>query len=474
MADIITDLSGLSSASFYSYFYYDSFNPGVGEYGETVFQYRSSTGFPTDSFRIVAISGQVVTIEFNEPNWRGGYDSAKVIFDFTLEAHNESLLILTNVSIGTRFILSEIPVSANDLIAVSETGQTGTVFNYEYLGNGETEPVAPFDIAIPCFAEGTLVATPEGERPVETLAEGDVVLTASGEARAIKWVGTSLVRPSRRRNPQQVNPVRIRAGAFGESLPARDLRVSPGHAIFVDGVLIPAGLLVNGATIVQEEVDEIRYYHVELESHDVLLAEGLPCESYLDDGNRSSFANAGEHAVLNGRLDPKSWDDACAPMVAAGPQLAAVQASLAVRAEELGWVKSEDADLRLVVDGAELAPIMARGNRFWFQAPAASSLRLASNSGVLAHVIPGLAIDGRRLGVAIADLRVNGVGVDLEGEAFGEGFHMVERFEDAAWRWTDGDAALGLVLDAPSMIEVALHMVAPSWTRPAAGLAIAA
>ncbi len=93
-------------------------------------------------------------------------------------------------------------------------------------------------------------------------------------------------------------------GAFGDGLPIRDLILSPGHAVFVDGVLVPVGPLVNGATIVQEEVESVRYFHVELDAHDVILAEGLPCESYLDDANRETFANSPQHTALHGRLDP--------------------------------------------------------------------------------------------------------------------------------------------------------------------------
>src|SRR5262249_3359602 len=154
--------------------------------------------------------------------------------------------------------------------------------------------------------------------------------------------------------------------------------------------------LVNGATVLQQSVQSIRYFHVELDSHDVLLAEGLPCESYLDDGNRSSFSNAREHIALHGRLDPKSWADACAPMVAAGPQLEDVQRRLAARAEALGWVKTDAADLVIVSDGVRVAPVHTSGNRFWFAVPAAKEIALHSNSGVLAHVMPGFT-DRRQL-----------------------------------------------------------------------------
>ncbi|MES2022129.1 MAG: Hint domain-containing protein [Pseudomonadota bacterium] len=315
-----------------------------------------------------------------------------------------------------------------------------------------------------CFAEGTRIATTTGPVAVEALSVGDQVLTASGAVRPVKWIGQMLARPSRHVRPGEVNPVRITAHAFAPNQPERDLRVSPGHAILVDGVLVPAGDLVNGATIVQEEVEQVRYFHVELDSHDVLLAEGLPCESYLDDGNRASFANADDFTQLHGRLDPKSWDDACAPIVAAGPQLLEIQQRLHDRAEQLGWTRTEDPELTILADGTSFAPVYRAGNRYQFAVPAASELRLRSNNGVLSQVVPGLG-DGRRLGVAVSRLVINGQSIALDSDSFGAGFYPAERHDDHGWRWTNGDAALPGV-DAPAMIEVELAMVVPSWARP--------
>ena len=323
-----------------------------------------------------------------------------------------------------------------------------------------------------CFAEGTMIDTPAGPVAVEDLVEGGAVLTASGAVRPIRWIGAMTARPAYHPRPNEVNPVRVKAGAFGERLPRRDVRLSPGHAVFVDGVLVPVGQLVNGATIVQEEVARIRYFHVELDTHDVLLAEGLPCESYLDDGNRATFANADAVTDLNGRLDPMSWDDACAPLVAAGPQLGEVRQRLHARAEALGWVRSEEPELRLTVDGAEVMPLRREGGRYWFALPAGGAVTLSSNAGVLAQTMPGAA-DTRRLGVAVAELRIDGAAVALDDAAFGAGFHPVERQGDAAWRWTDGAALLARPAGAAT-VEIALAMVAPSWVRPVPTLRIAA
>jgi hypothetical protein len=117
-------------------------------------------------------------------------------------------------------------------------------------------------------------------------------------------------------------------------MPHRDLLLSPHHAVFTGGVLIPIRHLINGTTIAQVEVDEITYWHVELESHDVILAEGLPCESYLDTGNRSAFANGGVAVQLHPNFTMRVWEaESCAKLVAAGPELADARRMLLERAE---------------------------------------------------------------------------------------------------------------------------------------------
>jgi hypothetical protein len=164
-------------------------------------------------------------------------------------------------------------------LVVSTTAQTfGTI----------SETFTPAFV-LACFASATRIATPEGEVAVEALREGQQVLTASGETAPIVWLGHRISDCSAHPRPEEVWPVRIRAGAFGAKLPVRDLSLSPDHAVLVDGVLVPARYLVNGSTITREQVDEVTYWHVELPAHGVLLAEGLPCESYLDTGNRAVF-----------------------------------------------------------------------------------------------------------------------------------------------------------------------------------------
>jgi hypothetical protein len=195
---------------------------------------------------------------------------------------------------------------------------------------GATGPVAP------CFAAGTRIATPQGERRVETLQPGDEVLTADGAVEAVRWVGRRrLARLDAHPAPQTVQPVCIAAGAFGPGAPHRDLVLSPGHAVFVEGCLIPAARLINGRTVVQLHWTQVEYFHVELRRHDVLLAEGLAVESYLDCDNRGDFENGGATLTLHPRFAALAHEAACAPLTVCGPVVERVRRRLARRAAAL-------------------------------------------------------------------------------------------------------------------------------------------
>jgi hypothetical protein len=155
-------------------------------------------------------------------------------------------------------------------------------------GDGLNEVFTPV-VSPACFASGTHIETPDGEVAVEALREGQHVITASGRSAPVVWLGNRSVYCRQYPCPQDVWPMRVSAGAFGPDQPHRDLLLSPDHAVFVDGALIPIRYLVNDVTVAQQKIDEVTYWHVELARHEVLLAEGLACESYLDTGNRGAF-----------------------------------------------------------------------------------------------------------------------------------------------------------------------------------------
>ena len=219
------------------------------------------------------------------------------------------------------------------LVADGAGNLYGTTSSGGDLGGGRLGDGTIFELTdtgfMPCFHQGTRLATSGGTVAVEALRVGDLVLTQSGAARPVVWLGHRRLDCRRHPRPRAVWPVRIRAGAFGQGRPARDLRLSPDHALFLDGVLIPVHCLLDGISIAQEQAEIVVYWHVELARHDVLLAEGLPCESFLDTGNRAAFGGVGPVVQLHPDFCQRSWDgDACAPLVLAGPQLTRIQARL--------------------------------------------------------------------------------------------------------------------------------------------------
>jgi hypothetical protein len=152
---------------------------------------------------------------------------------------------------------------------------------------------------IACYCRGTQILTDKGEVAVEDLAIGDAVATVSGQARPIKWIGRRSYGGRFILGRKDILPVCFKAGSLSEGLPRRDLFISPHHAMYLEGVLIEARDLVNGVSIVQaEQVDKVEYFHIELDSHDVIVAEGAPSETFLDDNSRAMFHNAHEYSAL--------------------------------------------------------------------------------------------------------------------------------------------------------------------------------
>ncbi len=182
-------------------------------------------------------------------------------------------------------------------------------------------------IQVGCFAAGTRIAGPSSEVPVEALRVGDSVALAGGGEAELVWIGCRTVDATRHPRPHQVWPIRISAGAFGPGLPHRDLFLSPDHAVFVEQVLIPVKHLINGTTIAQVPMDQITYYHLELPRHDVVLAHGLPAESFLDVKDGPNYANRSGSITLRPDSTTRTWEAlGCARLVVTGPELQAARA----------------------------------------------------------------------------------------------------------------------------------------------------
>ena len=180
----------------------------------------------------------------------------------------------------------------------------------------------------PCYCRGTLILTDRGNVPVEQLEVGDLIQTRSNGLRPIHWIGRRSYSGTFANGNRDILPVTFRKGSLGKNIPEQDLSVSPLHAMYLDGVLIPALSLVNGTSIVQaERMDEVAYFHIELESHDVIFANGAESETFVDDSSRGMFHNAADYSVLYPNAEPVPAQY-CAPRVEEGSLLAAVRSRL--------------------------------------------------------------------------------------------------------------------------------------------------
>lgn len=153
-----------------------------------------------------------------------------------------------------------------------------------------------------CFLRGTLIQTPDGETPIEELKVGTIVDTLRGPM-PIKWIGRRKFEKTSTSWHWSVAPIRIKRFALSDQYPRRDLILSPHHSLFIDGLLIPVQWLVNGSTITFADTDgreAIEYFHIEMETHEVIFAEGTPAETLFVECGREQFGNFVEYEKLYG------------------------------------------------------------------------------------------------------------------------------------------------------------------------------
>ena len=179
------------------------------------------------------------------------------------------------------------------------------------IADGEDSFIEQFATAgtANCFLTGTLIDTPTGSRRVEDLGIGDDILTADGRVVSVFWNAHQTLRMFQR--GPHTDPVRIVAGALGNGLPSSDLVLTADHGLMVDDLLINASALVNGDSIrfvqLWEMPGRMTFHHVETEAHDVILANGVPAETFIDYVGRAAFDNHAEYLDLYGceRLIPE-------------------------------------------------------------------------------------------------------------------------------------------------------------------------
>ncbi len=318
------------------------------------------------------------------------------------------------------------------------------------------------DASAVCYVRGTHLATLTGERKIEDLNAGDMVVTLRGADRvpcAVKWIGRRRIDLTKHRRPETVAPVCISAGAIGENIPHRNLYVSPDHAIFIDGKLICARQLVNGTTIRWETGrTSVEYFHVALDGHAIILAEGLSAESYLETGNGGFFADSGMPLTLHPNLTneedyPARDVGSCAPFVCDQNDVRPVWQCLVERAAELGQAISVpeteiDPALRIIANDRTLRSVRHQDGWYTFVLPKGTkSVRVVSRAGALTDTQPWQE-DRRRFGVYVERIvvrdgsRVREIPVDHPD--LSRGWWAVDRCGVALHRWTAGDAVLPL------------------------------
>jgi hypothetical protein len=333
-------------------------------------------------------------------------------------------------------------------------------------GNGGT------DITFSCFLEGTRVTGATGEVAIEDLHVGDLVATLVDGAwrmAPVKWLGQRIVNAADLPHDDGY-PIRIKAHAIADTVPRRDLLVTGDHGILLGGALIPARMLVNGRTItVDDAIKRYRFYHIELEQHAFLCAEGLAAESYLDTGNRANFSNAG---VVTLRPDWQAEAPAAArvflPLTVDRAVVEPIWKSLEIRAIGRGVrgrpakPATNDPDLRLLTEDGETCRFSrgTNGDYRFAIPPDARVVRLLSRTARPSDVEGPFVDDRRALGVAVHRIVItdgeDAREIDFSAEDL-SGWHAPE----PAARWTRGDT--WLYLDAsphPRILIIRLSQMA--------------
>jgi len=323
-----------------------------------------------------------------------------------------------------------------------------------------------------CFAECTRIDTIDGPVAVEDLQPGARVLAWRQGVAEVRWTGHRRIDCARHPRPWDVWPIRVRAGAFGADRPHADVVLSPDHAVLWGGTLIPVRYLVNGATVVQEPMATVTYWHVELPEHDVMFAAGLEVESYLDTGNRAAFANGGPATMLHANFARGIWATrGCAPLAIDGEVVQAARMRLREQAPSCGY-RIRAAAPRIMASGRTILPVGISGDMHRFIVPARQELiEIVSSSAIPAEIdVDGT--DTRRLGVMVTGIVFRHVrrsyGLPLGRIPEGNGFHHLEHAGKRRWRWTSGAARLAVPAtfrDAPMIVDLRIAAAQACWVQ---------
>ncbi|QDH26031.1 hypothetical protein D5366_11430 (plasmid) [Neokomagataea tanensis] len=334
----------------------------------------------------------------------------------TISGTNMPTNTISGWSPNDKIELASIPKASIKSVTTTASGITIATTNGDYSlkvpgastygyelqddGHGNT-------IYTTCFAEGTLIKTPSGEAAVETLAPGSMVMTPEG-AMPLKWLGHRSIDVSKQINPEANWLVRICAGALADHVPARDLLVTQEHCMVFDGKLVPARMLVNGISIyLDRSINAYTYYHVELDTHMPIWAEGALTESYLDTGNRDQFENHYVTSIMSDRCEVGS------DFLPLDTSRAFVEPIFRRLVDRTGLVPSvpalvDDADLHLATETGEvIRASRISGAYHMFMLPDnVETVTIASRTSRPSDVIGPFMDDRRELGVLVGEAKL--------------------------------------------------------------------
>ena len=366
-------------------------------------------------------------------------------------------------------------------IAFSTTGITiysaanynlhGDVGSTPATSNGDTILYSSFEDPA-CYVEGTSILTNRGEIAIETLQVGDTVITSSGREAFIRWVGHREIECRRHGHPERVFPIEVASNAIADGVPNRPLLVSPHHAIAINHggeVIVPAMRLVNGSTIQVKHVDRVRYWHLELDNHDLVIANGTAAETYQDIGNRSEFENGGESLTLHPIFLNGTQAD-CRPRIVDGERLSAIRERLEARAVLLGWKKTIVENKIYVKNEFGLLPHSVKPDGIEFSVRRADNAIIVHSDTFEPRCAGFDAIDARPLGCYVSGIDIVHSSGEIEQVAMDDprlskGFHDIETNHAGVFRWTNGAAELPCTLwsaitgEAVCIVRLSVHAV---------------
>lgn len=340
--------------------------------------------------------------------------------------------------------------SSTDTLSLTENGHAVGSLSLLGIGLDAGFTVTPngsggYEIAVACFLPGTRILTEQGEVAIEHIAIGDRVVTLSGEAKPVKWIGRRSYSAAMVASEPHVAPVVVRQGALADNLPSRDLHLSPCHALYLDGILIEAGQLVNGVSILRApHISDVEYINFEFEDHDVIIVEGVAAETGCSRGNGSVYDNADEYAALYPDERRDLIKPYCAPRLDCGFEVEAIRRRIDARAGISAPSESVPGELKGWIENLDDNGI--RG--------------VAASAGSEVPVVLQVAVNGTVVGEVIANhsrpARLHDLGAERCGFQFRlpEGLSPYRRHTISLRRVSDGAELPG----SPFMLEAAVPL----------------